>query len=589
MKRFLCVHLPDWPLTRLRRLRTASRAAEPAEAAAPRPAFALTESGPNGLAIAAANETARARGVSEGLRFADAKTRAPDLLSEEIDRAADAAALEALAAWMIRIAPIVALDGRDGLILETTGCERLYGGEAALLKRVDALLTRSRIPHRAAIAGTVGAACALVRHGERAILPCGEERTGLASLPVAALRLSDAAQTLLRRFGLTRIGQLYDIDRKALARRFRSAQTADAVVARLDQALGAHAEPLVPLVPKPDFAARLACPEPLIDADGVRAGLDILARRLCAELKRAGAGGRVFTLHAFRADGGKSAVDVATARPAASPGHLLRLFEERLDRLNPGFGFDLLLLHAGRTGPMQVGAPALSGELAGGDADMAGLAELADRLTAKLGRGAATLARFSDRQDPAAAERRAAFDGAFPDRPPAPPAQGPRPLRLLDPPEPVCVLALAPDGPPRRFVWRRVARRVTKADGPERLSPDWRASGPSAGAPAGTAAPAEKIDRKWLAPKLDPRADAADIVRIRRNLERPPAGPPDKSAPGPSPAPGPAPGRPVPRTRDYYRVEDAAGRRYWLFREGLYDETGADQHAPQWRLHGLFA
>ena len=38
-------------------------------------------------------------------------------------------------------------------------------------------------------------------------------------------------------------------------------------------------------------------------------------------------------------------------------------------------------------------------------------------------------------------------------------------------------------------------------------------------------------------------------------------------------------------TRDYYRVEDGAGRRFWLYREGLYDrETGA----PRWFLHGMF-
>jgi protein ImuB len=47
--------------------------------------------------------------------------------------------------------------------------------------------------------------------------------------------------------------------------------------------------------------------------------------------------------------------------------------------------------------------------------------------------------------------------------------------------------------------------------------------------------------------------------------------------------------RPGPRTRDYYRVEDEAGARYWLFREGLYgweDRDGAKP--PSWWLHGLF-
>ncbi len=38
-------------------------------------------------------------------------------------------------------------------------------------------------------------------------------------------------------------------------------------------------------------------------------------------------------------------------------------------------------------------------------------------------------------------------------------------------------------------------------------------------------------------------------------------------------------------TRDYYRVEDARGRRFWVFRHGLYDE----KPDPGWYLHGLFA
>jgi protein ImuB len=40
------------------------------------------------------------------------------------------------------------------------------------------------------------------------------------------------------------------------------------------------------------------------------------------------------------------------------------------------------------------------------------------------------------------------------------------------------------------------------------------------------------------------------------------------------------------RLRDYYRVEDEAGRRYWIFREGLAGDGRGG--APGWYLHGLF-
>ncbi|WP_208324876.1 DNA polymerase Y family protein [Novosphingobium sp. PhB55] len=39
-------------------------------------------------------------------------------------------------------------------------------------------------------------------------------------------------------------------------------------------------------------------------------------------------------------------------------------------------------------------------------------------------------------------------------------------------------------------------------------------------------------------------------------------------------------------TRDYYRIEDSDGRRFWLFRHGLYGSEKAD---PRWYLHGVFA
>jgi protein ImuB len=50
-------------------------------------------------------------------------------------------------------------------------------------------------------------------------------------------------------------------------------------------------------------------------------------------------------------------------------------------------------------------------------------------------------------------------------------------------------------------------------------------------------------------------------------------------------------GAPAERTRDYYRLEDDSGGRYWVFREGLYnrEEDGAfDGKPPSWWMHGVF-
>ncbi len=472
------------------------------------------------------NDAARLAGVQAGLRYADAKARLPGLLTDDIDRAADAAALRALGDWLVRFSPRVALDGEDGLMLETSGCAHLFGGEAMMLEALRVRMVQAGYTARLAFASTPGAAHALARGGAGQgpwILQEGDERVGLAALPVKTLRLSDDASTLLRRFGLTRIGQLYGIDRTALTRRFASRAAADAVCLRLDQALGLRSEPFAPLKEAPEHVAHLPCPEPLGHGDGVIDGLRQLSEALGAELARFGQGARHFSFTALKADGSASQVSVTAARAARDPAHIQRLFRDKLERIDPGFGIDHLILEASRLAPMQVSAIGLPGGLAGDDEDEAQLAALADRLNAKLGQGSAQVSHPHASYLPERAETLEAYAGALPAISSAP-QSGPRPVRMFARPERVDVLAEVPDGPPLRFVWRRVARRVVRADGPERIAPEW-----------------------WTH----------------------------------------VAGEALPRTRDYFRVEDEAGRRYWIFREGLYEDGRGGP--PDWHVHGLFA
>ena len=560
--------LPDWPLTRFSRAKR-DKAASAELTCKP---FVLVERTAHGLRVAAANQAACKQGVCTGLRFMDAKARAPQLSYAEIDRAADAAMLEALADWMVRFAPLVALEGMDGLMLEVTGCAHLYGGEEAMLAHISDHLARNGFSAALALAGTQGAAWALARHQAGVCLASGQERAGLAALPVAALRLSEEALTLLRRFGLSRIGQLYTIDRKALARRFQSAQAAGAVLLRLDQALGGKAEPLNPLRPVPARTARLHCPDPVASTEAVEMGLKRLVVMLCDELAKFGQGARGFSLHAFRVDGTVSAIAISTAQALRAPRHIFELFREKLDRIDPGFGIDLLMLEAHRLGPMDMSAAALCGDLAANPTDTVAISALVDRIRAKLGEHRVHMPAPLASHIPERADAQTRFDSeAFGARVElAKLAMAPRPIRLFDPPERVEVLASVPDGPPVRFVWRRLTRRVVRADGPERIAPEWWRHQ----APTPAAKPPEGADAAWLSPKLDPRADAQLIAEARAALQT--------EHPG-----APAPIRTLPRARDYYRIEDEAGRRYWVFRKGLYgDDRG---QAPDWYVQGQFA
>lgn len=504
----------------MERLKRARTTPWPVEAGAP---FVLTETSLHGRTLAAVNEAARSLGLEPGLRFTDARARVPDLVAEEIDREADALALKRLSLWMTRFSPLTAMDGPDGIRLDVTGCAHLFGGEDGFLAAIKRALTALGLTARLGLADSAGAAWAFSRYGAEAIQRAepGKARDILAPMPVAALRLEDGTVRTLRRFGLTRIGQLYAIERNALARRFRNREAAQDVLLRLDQALGVRPEPLIPLKAPARFTARISGPEPLLSLGGIEDALSKLLADLAGQLEQAGKGARRFILTGYRSDGTRTSTSLALSRPGREASAIARLFAPRLELMDPGFGIDLMTLSAHGTGPLEAIATTLPDGAALPGADPAETAALVDRLNARLGDDLVAIFTAHESHLPGRSEALAPFPGALKPWPATAHRTGPRPLIVLDRPEPVETIAILPDGPPARFTWRRVTRSVARADGPERIGPEW-----------------------WRG--------ATDGVRAR----------------------------------DYYRVEDEAGHRYWLMREGLYDDQRGG--VPRWYVCGLF-
>lgn len=510
----------------------ARRPASPPDLALdPKNPFALIRKSTRGAAILhALNPPARAAGLRRGQTQADALAMIPHLICKPADPEADARALTALAVWAERWSPSVSVDpageGLEGLFLDLTGAAHLFGGEMALLAQIRDRLAEAGARARVAMAPTPGAAWALARWGEAGDEGCIADdetvRTLLAALPVEALRIDDRTLTQARRFGLKRIGDLYPMPRAGLARRFRDGDGVG-LVQRLDQALGFAGEGLTPVRPPPKYRAWQAWMEPVGDTEGVEARLTELAADLSAPLVRDGQGAKALTLTGFRSDGRTTSLSVRMGRPGQDPGTWLRLFREAgLGRLELGFGLDALMLTADGVETMTARQGTLEGEAGAKQAE--NLAALIDRLTARLGEDRVLTPEPGDSWLP---ERAESWRPALGRPPLATDGDGRRPILLLDPPEPVEALAELPDGAPVRFTWRRLSRRVTRSDGPERLSPEW-----------------------WR-----PRPDDRQV-----------------------------------RTRDYYRVEDDAGGRYWLFREGLYGREFSgtpEERAPSWWMHGM--
>lgn len=487
--------------------------------------FVLVEKGRHGVEVVAANKAAQSKSIYAGLAFTDARARAPNLMFEEVDRKADAAALSKLVSWMVRFSPRVSVDGLDAIIMETTGLDHLFEGEAKLIEQVSACLMSNGYASQIAVAGTPIAANALARYRARNngvfVSQEGQEKQDIAKLPIKALCLSEKTVQLLRKFGLTRIDQLYGLNRKALARRFASQEAANAVVLRLDQALGLRHDPIKPVIAEPEWVVRLPCPEPVATQEGIEFALDQLLPQLCMKLDTHGLGARDFNFHTFGVDGKSSCLSVSSASAVRDAKHIRRLFKEHIETIGPGFGIDLLMLSAGRTESIANYEKPLSAEMAGGF-DNDAFIRLADCLIARLGEQSVKMASFRESYIPERAESFVKFETHLMGEAKSSHIVGPRPLRLFETPEHVEVVAEVPDGPPARLIWRRVIRKIVRADGPERIAPEW-----------------------WELSEKGARA------------------------------------------RDYYRIEDEDGRRYWIYRHGLYDDNRGGP--PQWFMHGVFA
>ncbi|MFC3027137.1 MULTISPECIES: Y-family DNA polymerase [Roseomonadaceae] len=457
-RRYLALHLPAFATDRLRR-------AEP-DLPQDVPLAIWASQGPRRL-LSAVDLRAWAAGLRPGQALADAQAIAPDLLLRPADPEGDLRLLEGLALWARRYTPLAALDAPDGLLLDITGCDHLWGGEAALLAEAQERLWRAGFAVRGAVAGAAATAGALARaHGDGPVAPSGAEAEWVGPLSIApALRLDPALLEQLGGLGLMTVADLLRLPRPGLARRFGVD-----LLDRLDALAGRRHAPLRPVLSPPDLGAARDLVEPIITRTAIDALLDRLLDQLCAKLRAAGRGARQVVLMAWRVDGAVQEVAIGTGTPLRAPAHLRHLFRDRLERLEPGLGFERMALEARVTEPMSGG---LQSALAiGGRRDEAAaqlLAQLLDRLRQRV-----------------KVRRLAPRDGHWPERSVAAlPLLAPMPempvgwvrpdapVLLLRRPQPIEVVALLPDDPPALLRWRNRPHPVLRAEGPRRLEPEW--------------------------------------------------------------------------------------------------------------------
>jgi protein ImuB len=531
MPRIVSVWLPRWPILRCLAAQARTPSAAPVDPARP---FVLAAEVSGTPRVTAANAAAEHDGIRIGEALADARAKTENLQVRAADPAADDAALRRLALWATRYTPAVAAfdekSGRDGLFLDVAGASHLFGGEASLIDDLATRLAQIGLPARTAIAATAGVAWALARFGKPGtILAAGQEGAALAALPIEALRLTGETRKTLRRLGFRRVGALLDNPRAPFAARFERE-----LLKRVDQALGRTADPLSYILPPPVYHSLRYLMEPLTAQEAVVAVARRLMQDIVHALTRDGVGARTLRLALYRVDGGAQSLDIGLTRPTRSATHVARLIALKLERageipaetLDAGFGFEavgLAVTTAERIEPGQ-------GELAVGLDERAAApidercAELIDGLAQRLGpRSVQRLAAVASHL-PERAETLTSCDACA-----AAAASSPWPAADQARPRPLLMFARAEPAEVMAQVPEGPPRRFRWRGVLHAVA---RAQGP------------ERIATEWW------RSGA--------------------SAP----------------TRDYYLVEDDAGRRFWLFREGLY---ARETTAPRWFVHGLFA
>jgi len=501
-------------------------------------------------------------GLRAGMTLGQAQAIAPELLPLEHEPWADRVVLERLAHWALRFSPIVQAVEPDTLLLDITGCRHLFSGEFNLARQAHDGLRRQGFHTRAAVADTVGAACALATASGEAVVVASEGQAGvvLAPLPPAALRIDARVAERLDALGLRTIGDLSALPRASLPARFGSQ-----LVLRLQQALGEVYEEVTAHAYEQPPAARIAFDAPLSDFQTIQVVAAQLLEALFTQLRQRTLALQRIDCVLIHEHAPPAVLAISLSRASRAWRHIGELVRRRLETADLSAGLVGLRLVARETSRFRPGQIDLFEPHDPGSQEQLGC--LLDRLINRLGPAAVVQAELVDDYQPERAFRyrpvneraghrgkrsaeASAARGSRPDSSavrrgglprnnkrvcPSPrpihvlpePMQAlpqatlllprrmpstPRPMQVFPRPLPIRVIALVPDGPPTWLALRGREYVVVRAWGPERIETGW-----------------------WRGPDI---------------------------------------------RRDYFRAAVETGEQFWIFRRA---------GDGQWYLHGVFA
>ena len=430
-----CLHFPALPLETLGR-------ADPGKTAL---AIATASTRP---CIVAANLAARRRGIGAGMSVSAAFALAPELIVHPRNPGIEARTLAEIAQWALQFSPALSLPSLDAVLLEVGAGLSLFDGLDALLATLETGLQALGFTAAVSAAPTPTAALMLARAGEaQPVTRIESLEEALSGLPVDTLVCDENMLATFADLGVHRVGDLLQLPRDGLARRF-----GQALVDSLDRALGRLPDPQKPFVAPERFASHLELPAPVHESHALLFGMKRLITALTGWLAGRGLGAMRLRIALEHEDCAASVLALNLSAPSRDPTHLIALLRVRCERIELPERVEAIALTVEETAPLAAHSLSL---LPG--CEPAEASELCERLAARLGDEAVrALAAHPDHRperawrsgQPAAKERMAMPSAA-------------RPLWLLAEPRPLT-----------EFLHEALPR-IALLDGPERIECGW--------------------------------------------------------------------------------------------------------------------
>jgi protein ImuB len=400
-------------------------------------------------------------GIRINMSLSDAKTIEPSIIYYIQNNNYFIKEFSHLAHETMQFSPQVAVDDNFGLLLNITGCSHLFGGEEKMLTSIDTFFSQKGFHIKKAIASNPLLAKALAYFAPNTIVT-NNNKYHIKTLPIDALFIEQTIINQLHNFGIKNIEMLLSLPRPALLKRFGMK-----LLERIDQLTGERELLNYYLEEKPHFIVSEYCSSPIKTHDHFT---QIAAQLIDKAIKKLRERNYVIcSMTILYKDTLKNikTIDISSSLRNFNTKDWLDLLLLKAQKINFYEGIDDIQIIVQNFEQINYFQCHLDNKISEANK----FDSLNDKIKNKLGDKAIFHLRLAKHHMPEQAVKKdftikmKGEDAHY--------SLPPRPIKLFAQPIPVLVIALLPDNPPVKIMWKHHTINVLHASGPERIEPLW--------------------------------------------------------------------------------------------------------------------